>query len=264
MNTAQSHLQGAGPAANRATAAGVPGGVISFPNLPVIYMNMPKSACTSIKNHLYFLHKGHYYTGNPLEIHKEPEFKSRGVDAEQQKEIRRRLATRTMSFTFVRHPGKRAYSCFGEKICVEGPFAFGKVRQYMIKRYGLDFQGWGTPEYDLNRHRENYIRYLHFVRDNIAEKTFVRRDPHWGPQTQVIENFQRTMVIDFIGRVENFTEDLKFALRSVPAASGIDWSQKFNEGPPPPFTYEAIATTDVRDLMFQVFKRDYERLAYAR
>ncbi|HKY91032.1 MAG TPA: sulfotransferase family 2 domain-containing protein [Nevskiaceae bacterium] len=240
----------------------MPGGIVSLPSLPVIYLNIPKSACTSVKNHLFFLHHGHYLD-NPLDIHKALQ-KSREADVQERKAVRRRLATRSMSFTFVRHPGKRAYSCFGEKICTDSPYAFPRIREFLVGNYGVDFDGYGTPAYSLERHRENYGRFLEFVRDNVAHKTSVRRDAHWAPQVELLHHFQRALIIDFIGRVETFAEDLRFALRGVPAAASIDWSRKFNEGPPPPFSYEEVATPELRDLMHQVYRRDYERLAYTR
>lgn len=253
------HGKGAGPAQGAGQA---PGGIVSLPSLSVIYLNIPKSACTSVKNHLYFLHTGRY-SDQPLDIHKESLLKSKGADAEERESLRRRIATRSMAFTFVRHPGKRAYSCFGEKICTTSPYSFPRIREYLIRHYGVDFSGYDTPDYTLQRHRENYIRYLDFVRDNVAGRTNVRQDPHWGLQTDVIASFQRFLVIDFIGRVERFADDLRFALRAEPKAENLDWSRKFNEGPPPPFPYEDVATPDVRDLMVEVFRRDYERLAYA-
>lgn len=241
----------------------MPGGIVSLPSLPVVYLNIPKSACTSVKNHLYFLHHGHYLD-NPLDIHKELILKNKGSDPQQRQQVRRRLATRSMSFTFVRHPGKRAYSCFGEKICTDSPYAFPRIREFLVENFGLDFTGYGTPAYDLHLHRENYGRFLEFVGENIAHKTSVRRDAHWAPQVELLNHFQRALIIDFIGRVETFDEDLRFALRAVPAAASIEWGRKFNEGPPPPFSYDEVATPDLRDLMHRVYRRDYERLAYAR
>ena len=53
----------------------------------------------------------------------------------QPEAIERRLKT-DLVFTFVRHPLKRAYSCFNEKIHFTSIYGFGKVRAFIAARYG--------------------------------------------------------------------------------------------------------------------------------
>ena len=65
---------------------------------------------------------------DPLTIHGRPELM---VHWKAQPEaIERRLKT-DIVFTFVRHPLKRAYSCFNEKIHFTSIYGFGKVRQFV-------------------------------------------------------------------------------------------------------------------------------------
>lgn len=233
--------------------------LIGLDEVPVVYLNIPKAACSSIKNHLYYLSTGGYLD-DPLEIHRTLAASVRSPEYRQA--LPERISSRLRSFTFVRHPGKRAYSCFGEKICEEGRYSFPRVREHLVSAYGADFSGYGTPEYDLERHRQNFRRFLTFVGDNRRGETPLRRGRHWTPQMDAIRACQRVMAVDFIGRVENFAEDLAIALRGVPNADDLDLSMRLNEGPPQPFTYGDVVTADVAALSREIYRIDHELLAY--
>ena len=122
-------------------------------------------------------------------------------------EIARRLA-RDPVFTFVRHPLRRAYSCFTEKVHFQEPYSFPRVRLTVANDYGARFEA--QPSVDL--HRENFKAFLRFSRDSFEGRNEWRRDPHWCPQSMVLQNARRWRALDFIGRVERLDAHLKVAL----------------------------------------------------
>ena len=164
--------------------------------VPLVYANMPKSGCTTIKNLLYRIDSG-AFLDDPLTIHGRPELM---VHAKAQpEEIERRLKTDVV-FTFVRHPLKRAYSCFNEKIHFRSIYSFGKARDFIAARYGAEFVD--APSLEL--HRSNFKHFLRFSQDTCDKSNGFRRDPHWSPQSTVLAGPLRWRMLDFVGRVESF------------------------------------------------------------
>ena len=139
---------------------------------------MPKSGCTTIKNVLHRLDGG-AFIADPLTIHKRKDLLVR-ADREPE-EIARRLG-RDPVFTFVRHPLRRAYSCFSEKMHFQTPYSFPRVRATIAADYGGRFET--APSAEL--HRENFKAFLRFARDSFEGRNAWRRDPHWCPQTMVL------------------------------------------------------------------------------
>src|SRR5437762_833738 len=98
------------PGRNRPGVVRVPQGALTLSNVPLIYLNMPKAACTTIKNQFFFMEHGRY-VDEPLDIHSHDDLLySRERTPERLQLFRSKLKQRHLVFTFVRHPGKRAYS----------------------------------------------------------------------------------------------------------------------------------------------------------
>lgn len=255
---------GAGPGGRRAAQAprGLPAGAITLANHALIYLNVPKSACTTIKNQLYFVEHGRYID-EPLDIHAHDGLlRSRESTPENLALFNGKLSAPHMVFTFVRHPGKRAYSCFGEKIFNQSKYSFPKVRDYIAEKYKLALPEPGDASYDLARHRANFMCFLDFVADNFDGKTEIRTDAHWGRQSTIIEHFQRFFFVDFVGRVEDFERQFRFVLDQTPLRHRPDLGVRFNEGPKPPFSYEQIADAAVEARLREIYADDYFRLGY--
>ena len=252
------------PAGKKVSSAQMPSGVVGLHALPLIYLNIPKSACSTIKNHLYYIEHGKY-ASDPLAIHSiDGLIKSKGGGAGASAHFTRVLARKHLVFTFVRHPGKRAYSCFSEKIVHISKYSFPKVREHLISDYGCDFSGIDVARYDLDIHRRNFVAYLRFVKANRLGETPLRRDAHWESQTTMIKKFENDFVIDFIGRVEDFQKHFEFVLSELKCEKMPDLNLRFNEGPTPPFTYDQILDDEVEDLLLEIYRADFMKLGYRR
>lgn len=236
-------------------------GAFTIPSCPIIYLNIPKSACTTIKNVLYYMEHGEFFA-EPLDIHATTKLlRSTAATPETENIFHQHLAARHTVFTFVRHPGRRCYSCFNEKIFFDGAHAFGKIRMQVINRYGMVAPIEGV-DYTLQQHRKNFSRFLDFVADNHAGKTSVRTDAHWGVQTSMIREFQKSFVIDLIGRVESFSSQFASLIEKAGPVHMPPANAKFNEGPEPPFKYDQIIDDEISEKLKSIYFLDYRLLGY--
>ena len=221
--------------------------------MPLVYANMPKSGCTTIKNLLYRIDNG-AFLDDPLTIHGRPEVM---VHAKAQPdEIERRLKT-DLVFTFVRHPLKRAYSCFNEKIHFRSIYSFGKARDYIAGEYGAEFVA--APSLEL--HRSNFKHFLRFSQDTCDKSTGFRRDPHWSPQSTVLAGPLRWRMLDFVGRVESFDAHMDAVLGLAGVRRDFE-TPRMNEGPPAPWPYEAVIDDEIRDAGRRLFADDLRNFGY--
>ncbi len=245
-------------AAGRPPAAGKAGkaalrGLIAVPSLPVVYVNMPKSGCTTIKNILHRIDSG-AFLDDPLTIHERPDLFVHASHAPD--ELVRRLG-RDLVFTFVRHPLKRAYSCFNEKVHFRARYSFGGVRRHVAAAYGAEF----VEEPTLELHRANFKAFLRFAQESFAGENGWRRDAHWCPQSMVLNQVRRWRMVDFIGRVEH----LDTQLRAVLALAGVAYdfeAPRMNEGSPAPFAYEAVLDDEIRALGARLYASDLRDFGY--
>ncbi|MEL6264160.1 MAG: sulfotransferase family 2 domain-containing protein [Pseudomonadota bacterium] len=243
-------------ASSETANAPMPRGFLGSRTLPLIYVNMPKSACTTIKNIMVRFDTGRFLD-DPLTVHRRSkELFVHWRDAPG--EIERRLASDVV-FTLVRHPLRRSYSCFTEKVHFTSPYSFGWVRRHVTGAYGADFEAAPT----LERHRANFKAFLRFVDANArGTDREVRRDPHWLPQFGVLRNAERVRRIDVVGRVETFDQHFGAVLAMVGASRDFD-VPRMNEGPKPPFRYEDVVDDEIRELGSAIFADDFQRFGYA-
>jgi hypothetical protein len=230
-----------------------PAGFWASATTPLVYINMPKSGCTTVKNLLYRIDSGGFLD-DPLTIHGRPELM---VHWKAQPEaIERRLKT-DIVFTFVRHPLKRAYSCFNEKVHFTSIYSFGKVRQFIARQYGAEFVD--APSLEL--HRDNFKRFLRFSQESLDRVNGMRRDPHWSPQTTVLAGTDRWRRPDVIGKVERFDAGMDAVLALAGVARGFE-TPRMNEGPPPPWRYEEVVDDEIRGLGARLFADDLKAFGY--
>jgi hypothetical protein len=227
---------------------------VAVKSLPILYVNMPKSGCTTIKNLMHRLDSGSFLA-DPLTIHKR---KDLFVRAEREPEELMRRLRRDPVFTFVRHPLRRAYSCFNEKVHFETEYSFPRLRRFVASDYGARFEA--APSTEL--HRENFKAFLRFALDSAKGVNGWRRDPHWCPQGMVLQNVRRWRAVDFVGRVEHFDAHIRVALGL--AGIALDFEvPRLNEGPPAPWPYEEMLDDEVRSLGRGLFGGDLRSFGYS-
>lgn len=227
-------------------------GYIFSKTKPIIYLNMPKSGCSTIKNCLYYLDNNKWLE-NPLDIHKNY---SKGLkSAFNMTHIRD--VHEHFSFTFVRHPLKRNYSLFQEKILQKTPYSFSdKIFNTLINKYGINL----STENSLDLEQENYYKFLCFVYDTIHVDASMAPDPHWRPQYDIL-NQERYRGIDFVGKLENFGQDFRFVLDKIGVTEPLE-NKRFNENAKKDFNYTQVLTPKIIELGNEIYKKDFEYFGY--
>lgn len=242
------------PATAGTEAASRPRGFVAVRGVPLIYVNMPKSGCTTVKNVLHRLDSGGWLA-DPLTVHKR---KDLFVRPEREPEELAARLRRDPVVTFVRHPLRRAYSCFNEKVHFETEYSFPRLRRALASDYGARFE----PAPSAELHRENFKAFLRFALDSFRGTNGWRRDPHWCPQVMVLANVRRWRAVDFVGRVERLEAHLAVALGLAGVALDFE-IPRMNEGPPPPWPYEAALDDEARALGRTLYGGDLRSFGYS-
>lgn len=240
-------------------------GVVTVKDHPLIYLNVPKAACTTIKNLLYYMQFG-VYDEAPLDIHASTQLlRSRGGTPEVHAAIRRHMEHKHLVFTFVREPGRRAYSCFVEKVLYQKHRSFPQARELLERRYDFDLPSDPDAVMSLSSERvaEGFLKFLLFVRDNANGATPLKKDAHWMPQSYILNRYLQQFLPDFIGRVESFEQDFSYVLRHYHGQHVASPSVKFNEGPTPPHRFDAVVDDRTRSLLCDIYGKDYHLFGYS-
>jgi hypothetical protein len=231
------------------------------------YLNMPKAACTSVKNILYFLHNGRWYA-DPLHIHKAIRYHGAVLAGEAYLENRSKLLAKgkpSLNFTFVRDPGPRAYSAFVEKIWAAGPYAFPGIRQYLSSQGSLSLGPLNSNHFsDKDTVAKNFLAFLDFVAANLAGQTPFPANAHWCVQSRRVQQFIGPCRIDFVGRVERFADDMSFVLRRSGYTGPNLADKRFNEGPKAPFAFSEIVNAQIASRLRDIYSEDYDTYGYER
>lgn len=251
------------PPATRPARERWPMGVVTAARVPLIYLNLPKCASTTIQNHLLFLADGRY-ADQPRDIHQHEGLRRSREDNDATHDlISRQVQEGALVFTFVRDPGRRAYACFHEKIMQQGRHSFLAIRQVLIKDWGLRPPAPGQTS-TLELQRANFSAFLHFVEANLAGDTPIRRDPHWCPQGPMLVRYRQHIKIDQVGKVENFAADLALILHRAGVSRAVDVHARPWTNPPAPFSFDEVLTPDLQAQLDRLYEPDYIHLGYRR
>jgi hypothetical protein len=233
-------------------------GIIGLNNFPIYYINIPKSACTTIKNLLYFI-DNKYFLQDPLTIHEGIRTGKFLITSRSNEYFYERFNQRKFIFSFVREPLQRAYSCFNEKILSNGPYSFALVRNYLLKNGYIDQNIFNKNNISIDEYRSAFLGFLKFASDNINGLTDLPRDSHWGLQSKSFINYSRSINIDFVGRVSSFKTDFEYVLEKIEYNNSEKLSElRFNEGPAPKFSLKELMNDEITNIARNIYKRDYD------
>ena len=243
---------------HRRAKNGIPGEICTA-NYPLLYLNIPKSACTTIKNLLYYVDNGEAYP-DPIAIHADKAALLKGMSPDRQGYMRA-VHNRKVVFTFVREPFARAYSAFNEKIFFTTKYSFTAPRVCLQEDYGAVFPVEGV-DYTAADHSANFLKFLIFVQDTINETAKIKLNPHWSPQMTILTHHRRRINTDFVGKVENFQQGMRFVLDMANVDIPVDLSVRHNEGPKPPFGLAEIMTDEIHAKLTSVYGVDVDYFGY--
>jgi len=234
----------------------------------VVYRVVPKCACSTIGQILYFSDHGRFYEGDIHDatsgLHKW------GQEASRDAITRVVKAHSAPSFTAVRNPYGRILSSFFDKICGiqrNGRRYRGNLVPLLIQKYGIEV---GSPEdgFEFDQIR-SFRRFLLFARDTIRFRRPMEPDIHWSPMAKHIG----TLVVnggrfDRIFPVEEFGPGMQSVLDAMEAPHPVDLATipRFNEseghGPSRAHPIEAYFDDLSMHLMREIYHEDFLLFGY--
>ena len=234
----------------------------------MVYRVVPKCACSTIGQIMYFSDHGQFYDGD---IHDATTGLHKWANEASQPLIERNVkGHKSYAFTCVRNPYTRILSSFFDKVCGiqrNGKRYRGNMVPLLVQKYGIDVGGDdGQAEFDQIA---SFRRFLLFARDTIRWKKPMEPDIHWsamaGHVSTYVVNGGR---FDHIFFTEAFDEGMQGVLNRVTTTYPIELNAipRFNEseghGPKRLHPVEDFFDDLSMHLVWEIYKRDFQLFRY--
>ncbi|KAA8608040.1 hypothetical protein AL036_08710 [Salipiger aestuarii] len=234
----------------------------------MVYRVVPKCACSTIGQIMYYSDHGTFYDGD---IHDATTGLHKWAREDSRAAIRATAETRgAYAFTCVRNPYTRVLSSFFDKICGiqrNGNRYRGNLVPLLIQKYGIEVGGDdGQGDFDQIR---SFRRFLLFVRDTVRWRRPMDPDIHWssvsGHVSTFIVNGGR---YDRIVWTERFEDGMQGVLDNIQMPHPVDLAQipRFNEseghGPKRLHPVEDYFDDLSMHLVYEIYKRDFDLFRY--
>lgn len=234
----------------------------------MVYRVVPKCACSSIGQIMFYSDHGRYFDGD---IHDSTAGLHKWAQEESQPLIEQNVRSHdSLTFTCVRNPYARILSSFFDKIAGiqrNGRRYRGNLVPQLIQRYGIEV---GSPDdgFDFDQIK-SFRRFLLFARDTIRFRKPMDPDIHWsavaGHVGTFIANGGRYDQIFF---TESFNDGMQKVLDAIDAPVSVDLAKvpRFNEseghGPKRAHPVSAYFDDLSRHLMWEIYKKDFQLFRY--
>lgn len=231
----------------------------------MVYRVVPKCACSTIGQAMYFSDHGEYFDGD---IHDAKQGLHKwGIDASKPLIQQHVVDQDLYSFTCVRNPYSRVLSSFFDKIAGiqrNGKRYRGNLVPMLIRKYGIDVEG----DFDQIA---SFRRFLLFVRDTIKFRKPMDPDIHWSATSGHIATYiANGGKFNRIITTEGFNDGMGKVLSEVETKHTVDLENmpRFNEseghGPKRAFPVEDYFDDLSIHLMFEIYNRDFNLFKYDR
>lgn len=234
----------------------------------MVYRVVPKCACSTIGQIMYFSDHGRFYDGD---IHDADGGLHKWALEQSQPPITQQVTSHgSYAFTCVRNPYTRVLSSFFDKICGiqrNGKRYRGNLVPLLIQKYGIEV---GDPENGFEFDQiKSFRRFLLFVRDTIRWRRPMDPDIHWS----AISGHVSTFIVNG-GRYDNifWTEQFNAGMQSVldavetPVPVNLEEIPRFNEseghGPKRAHPVEDYFDDMSMHLIYEIYKRDFVLFKY--
>ena len=234
----------------------------------MIYRVVPKCACSTIGQIMYYSDHGRFFDGD---IHDATEGLHKWAQDHSQPLIEAAVrGGRTPSFTVVRNPYSRILSSFFDKIAGiqrNGRRYRGNLVPQLAQRYGIDV---GSPEngFDFDQ-IASFRRFLLFARDTIRWRRPMEPDIHWSSMSGHISTFiLNGGRYDRILFTETLNDGMRDLLEQVETPFPVDPHNvpRFNEseGHGPKRAHKVSDYFDdlSRHLIWEIYKDDFQLFRY--
>lgn len=238
------------------------------PSRSMVYRVVPKCACSTIGQIMYFSDNGQFFDGD---IHDAQTGLHKWALADSQQLICDNVQNhQSFAFTCVRNPYTRILSSFFDKICGiqrNGTYYRGNLVPLLIQKYGIEV---GDPEngFDFDQIR-SFRRFLLFARDTIRFRKPMEPDIHWSAQAGHIATFiVNGGRFDHIFWTEDFNTGMQKVLDRTAQTHPVTLADvpRFNEseghGPKRAHPVEAYFDDLSMHIVYEIYKRDFRLFKY--
>ena len=234
----------------------------------VLYRVVPKCACSSIGQIMFYSDHGRFYDGD---IHDAEGGMHKWALEESQPAIEANVRDhRSFAFTCVRNPYTRILSSFFDKIAGiqrNGKRYRGNLVPQLAQKYGIDV---GSPENGFEFDQvANFRRFLLFARDTIRFRRPMDPDIHWSAMAGHVGTFVANGGrYDRIFFTEAFDAGMQDVLGAVetPVPIALSDVPRFNEseGHGPKRAHPVADYFDdlSRHLVWEIYHRDFKLFGY--
>lgn len=227
-----------------------------------VYRVIPKCACSTIGQILYYSDHGAFYDGD---IHDAKDGIHKWAFEDSQPRLEERVRDDTFTFTCIRNPWTRVLSSFFDKIAGiqrSGNRYRGNALQPFMRKYGVDVEG----DFDQIK---SFRRFLLFARDTIRFRKPMDPDIHWS----AVAGHASTLVrgggrYDKIISTEDFNTGMAEVLKCYEQKHPVDLESlpRFNEseghGPKRLHPVEDYFDDLSIHLMHETYRRDFNLFNY--
>jgi hypothetical protein len=234
----------------------------------VVYRVVPKCACSTIGQIMFYSDHGAFYDGD---IHDAKSGMHKWSFDHSQPLITANVkAHDSYVFTCVRNPYTRILSSFFDKICGiqrNGNRYRGNLVPLLMQKYGIDV---GGPENGFEFDQiASFRRFLLFARDTIRWRRPMEPDIHWSAMSGHVSTFiVNGGRYDSIVWTERFNEGMQKVLDAVDLPHPIDLATipRFNEseghGPKRAHPVEDYFDDLSMHLVYEIYKKDFTLFQY--
>lgn len=234
----------------------------------LVYRVVPKCACSTIGQIMFYSDHGRYYDGD---IHDATAGLHKWAQAESQPVIEANVgAHKSYAFTCVRNPYGRILSSFFDKICGiqrNGKRYRGNLVPMLVQKYGVKV-GSPTDMADFDQ-IASFRRFLLFARDTIRWRRPMEPDIHWSAMSSHIATFVANGGrYDRIIFTERFDEGMRDVMAAIETPVTVDLAKvpRFNEseghGPKRAHPVGDYFDDLSHHLMWEMYKRDFQLFNY--
>ena len=234
----------------------------------MVYRVVPKCACSTIGQIMYYSDHGHFFEGD---IHDASDGLHKWAREESQGKIAQNvIAHNSFAFTCVRNPYTRILSSFFDKICGiqrNGKRYRGNLVPLLVQKYGIAVGGdAGEDAFDQIA---SFRRFLLFARDTIRWRRPMVPDIHWSAMSGHVSTFiQNGGRYNHIFWTESFNDGMQKTLDAIETPVAVDLSQipRFNEseghGPKRAHPVEDYFDDLSMHLVYEIYHRDFKLFKY--
>ncbi len=230
----------------------------------LIYRVVPKCACSTVGQIMYYTDHGHYYEGD---IHDAQQGLHKWALEDSRQPISDAITDHSaFAFTVVRNPYSRILSSFFDKIAGiqrNGQRYRSNMVPMLTQKYGIDVEG----DFDQIA---MFRRFLLFARDTIRFRKPMDPDIHWSSTSGHVSTFiHGGGRYDAILRTEDFNDGMADVLSKIKVANKVDLGNvpRFNEsadhGPKRAFPVEDYFDDLAQHLVYEIYKRDFRVFGYS-